>query len=270
VGAGRLAKRAEAARRLATQERAALACALAATAWTVLPAAHAASFGGEVAVTSDYIYRGLSESDGQPAAQLDMHASFATGTFLGVFGSSRHSDVVPYAAAEVDAYLGQRFVLDSSWNTALTVHSYHYVGGHQQGSNAYQEIGVSLSYLDLWTISVSAIPSEVRYTNGEPAGRYAAYIAETSTQWLLAPRLFLTAGAGYYFMAAGSNTQSYPWAQKHLSGAGYAYGNVGLAYRYQRWRLDVDYFLTQTHAAEELFPIPVANRQVAATLSWQF
>jgi uncharacterized protein (TIGR02001 family) len=257
---------------LAAPERTALASALAATAWAMLPAAHAASFGGELAVTSDYIYRGLSESDGQPAVQLDLHASIASGTFVGVFTSTRHAGIAPYGTAAIDAYLGQRFVLDPSWSAALTIHSHHYVDGNQEGSNDYQEIAASLSYLDLWAFSVSAIPSEVRYANGEPAGRYAAYVAETSTQWLLAPRLFFTAGAGYYHMGSGTNTQSstYPYGPQHLSGSGYAYGNVGLAYRYQSWRVDVGYFLTQTHAAEQLFPIPTANRRVAATLSWQF
>jgi uncharacterized protein (TIGR02001 family) len=264
------ATRAGTTRRLAT--RAALPCALAATAFGLLPVARAASFGGELAVTSDYIYRGLSESDSSPAAQLDVHASTAAGTFAGAFASTRDSDVAPYAVAELDAYLGQRFVLDSSWNAALTAHSHHYIGGTQQGSNDYQEIGASLSYLDLWTSSVSAIPSEVRYANGERAGRYAAYIAETSTQWLLAPRLFFTAGAGYYYMGSGSNAQYTKdhYGPPRLSGSGYAYGDLGLAYRHERWRLDVGYFLTQTHAAEQLFPIPSANRHVAATLSWQF
>ncbi|HEX4676917.1 MAG TPA: TorF family putative porin, partial [Steroidobacteraceae bacterium] len=49
------------------------------------PSAQAVSFGGNVAATTDYIYRGFSETDNKGALQLDLHASLATGTFAGVW-----------------------------------------------------------------------------------------------------------------------------------------------------------------------------------------
>ena len=50
---------------------------------------------------------------------------------------------------------------------------------------------------------------------------------------------------------------------------GYAYGNVGLAYEWRNWRIDVGYFLTQNRM-EDLMAYPTANRRVAGTLSWRF
>src|SRR5256886_13905349 len=41
------------------------------------------AWGGSLAVTSDYIYRGVSESNGRAALQADVHADTPQGTFAG-------------------------------------------------------------------------------------------------------------------------------------------------------------------------------------------
>ena len=80
-------------------------------------------------------------------------------------------------------------------------------------------------------------------------------------QWLIVPGLYLTAGLGYYY-SSGTG----PGIDR---AAGYAYGNAGLAYEWRHWRVDADYFLTQADA-EKLFPYPVDDHHLAATLSWRF
>ena len=227
------------------------------------PSAGAVSFGGDVAVTSDYIYRGLSESSDKGAFQLDLHASLATGTFAGVWASTMDGRFRPYADDKVEEYIGQRFDLSSAWNTSITATSYTYVGGHQWYSSDYQELTASVSFLDRWTFSLSAIPNAVRYWGEFRTHRYPAYDAETSGQWLLARGFFVTAGVGYYLFK-GSDSTSVPSPT-----TGYAYGNVGLAYEWRRWRVDVGYFLTQNRATS-LLPYPSANDRFAGTLNWSF
>src|SRR5215468_3589476 len=107
-----------------------LACALWAT--TTGPAMAAAlteglSVGGSLAVTSDYIYQGLSQSDGHGALQGDLHLGNANGTFLGTWASSRDQDLQPGAPAVVQFYLGQRFELPAAWSTTLGARYYYYV-----------------------------------------------------------------------------------------------------------------------------------------------
>ena len=51
------------------------------------------SFGGGLALTSNYIYHGVSQSDGHGAVQGDLHLATSGGTFLGTWGSSRDSDL---------------------------------------------------------------------------------------------------------------------------------------------------------------------------------
>lgn len=227
------------------------------------PPVRAVSFGGDVAVTSDYIYRGFSETDNKGAVQLDLHASLASGTFAGVWTSTLDDKFRPYAGYKVDEYIGQRFDLGSAWNTSLTATNYSYVAGHQYHSSDYQEIAASVSYLDAWTLSVSAIPNAVRYRGPFRTARYPAYDVETSGQWHIFNGFYATAGAGYYLFSGAKS------ASIDSPTIGYAYGNLGLAFEWHRWRIDVGYFLTQDRA-QNLFPYPYVNNRFAGTLSWSF
>jgi uncharacterized protein (TIGR02001 family) len=220
------------------------------------------SLGGTLAVTSDYIYRGLSESDDHVAPQADLHLNDGYGDFVGVWGSTRERNFEPYADYDVIAYLGHRFDFNGSWGATLSGRSHYYLGGYQESSDDYQEVSLAVTYLDRWSLSVTAIPNAVRYWYAyRLLTRSPAYVADTSLQWLIAPGWFLTAGAGYYYL-----TGTGPGIE---AGGGYVYGNAGIAFEYRRWRLDLGYFLTQQHA-RELFPYPVANQHVAGTLAWRF
>lgn len=233
-------------------------------------------FGGTLAATSDYIYRGVSQSDGQGAVQADLHAGTSGGTFAGVWASTRDRDLEPGTPGEVQLYLGQRFTLGSAWSATLSGRADYFVGGTPRHSGDYQELSASLSWLDTCTFSISFIPSAVRYTltaSPGPAPHYyyevyrsAAVLGDASGQWLLRQglwggSLYATAAAGYYY-------QSRPAQADDAPGIGYLYGNAGLALEWRRWRIDLGYFVAQSRAVE-LFPYPVANR-VAGTISWRF
>jgi hypothetical protein len=228
-----------------------------------------ATLGGNLAVTSDYIYRGVSESDGHGALQADVHAATDAGTFAGVWASTRDRNLVPRTAGELQLYFGQRFALGSAWSATLAARADAFVGNASSGTDDYQELGLTLAWLDRWTLSLSAIPNAVRYLTYDTPygyseyhrlGRGPAYVVDSAAQWLLVRGLFATGGVGFYY---ASSLGAGP-----LTTTSYAYGNAGLAYQLQRWRIDLGYFTAQRRAAR-LFPYPVANR-LAATLSWQF
>jgi uncharacterized protein (TIGR02001 family) len=230
-------------------------------AFAAVPArfAVAGSVGGDISVTSDYIYRGLSESNGHAAVQIDLHASTRAGTFVGAWGSTRDHEREAGGDYDAELYVGRRFDLSSAWNATLTALSHYSVGGPQHPANDYQELSASVAYLDRWTFSVSAVPNAVRYWKYRRIGRYPAYVADTTGQWLLSDGLFLTGGIGYYYFSGMGR-----WV-----GTGYSYGNVGLALERRGWRLDVGYFFTQARA-ERLSPYPTADNRFAGTLSWHF
>jgi uncharacterized protein (TIGR02001 family) len=217
------------------------------------------SLGGSLALTSDYIYRGLSESDGHGALQADLHLDSAEGTFLGVWGSTRNHSLEPDADYDLEVYLGHRFRLSDTWSATLDAHSHYFVAGRQDLSADYQELAASVSYMDRWVLSVTAIPNAVRYYYYYRTSRSPAWVADTSGQWLLGHGFFVTAGAGYYHQNNGGG----------IPHVGYAYGNAGLAFEYRSWRLDVGYFVAQQQA-QQLVPYPIVNDHFAATVLWRF
>lgn len=220
--------------------------------------AGAVSVDGDISYTSDYVFRGISETGGRGAGQIDVRVSTRDGSFLGLFASTlghvwrkgwgyRGWD---YALEE---YIGHRFDLSPAWSTTLTAVNYSYLKGNVPLSNDYQEVSVAGSYLDLWTMTVSVIPNAVRFDGGYRLGRYPAYVADTSAQIPLIGRLFFTAGAGYYTSDS----------------TGYAFGNAGLAFEFKSLRLDAGYYAAQERA-QALFPYGRAGNRFAGTVSWHF
>lgn len=232
--------------------------------------------GGSLAATSAYIYRGVSQSDGHGALQADLHASSSGGLFAGVWGSTRDRSLQPDTPAETQVYFGQRFSLGSGWSGTLSGRADYFVGGPARHSDDYQEISAALTWLDRYTLSITAIPNATRYVpavcvfNGRQYPCYEVYrspafVADAAGQWLLHEGLFggglyLTAAAGYYSAGSADHDQ--------VPAVDYVYGNAGFALEWRRWRVDVGYFAAQKQA-RELFPYPVAER-LAGTVSWQF
>ena len=233
-------------------------CLLIAAALLAPRAADAITFNGDLTYTSDYIYRGISQTGGRSAGQIDLHVGTSDGTFVGVFASTvsrlwhRGYDTLGWDY-EIEEYLGHRFDLSTSWSTTVTGVNYQYKHGNAPINNDYQELSVAVSYLDSWTLTAAYIPNAVRYDRGYRLGRYPAYTADSVTQVPLVGRLFLTAGVGYYYSDS----------------ADYVYGNAGLAFEFKSLRLDAGYYVAQDRA-QTLFPYGRAGSRFAGSVSWHF
>jgi uncharacterized protein (TIGR02001 family) len=216
----------------------------------------AGALGGELAAASDYIFRGISQGNGDPAAQADLHYTTGDGTFVGAFGSTLERLHGHGYLGELDAYLGHRFDLNGEWAATVSGTGYWYLGSNLPTSNNYQELALSLSWLDRWSLGVAASPNWPAYEGRYRLGRYTSYVASIAGQMPLWGHFFATAGIGYSSLTGPE-------------GSRYAYGNGGVAFQYDRWRIDAGYFVTQKRA-EALFPYGRALNRVAATLSWHF
>jgi uncharacterized protein (TIGR02001 family) len=218
----------------------------------------AVTVAGDIAYTSDYVFRGISQTAGRSAGQIDVHLSFDDATFVGAFASTLgHVWHAPYGYLgwdyELEEYLGHRFDLSPAWSVTVTAVNYSYQGGNAPLSDDYQELSAAVSYLDFWTVTLAAEPNAVRYDRGYRLGRYPAYTLEASAQLPIVGRLFVTAGAGYY-------------TSDHT---GYGYGNAGLAFEFKSLRLDAGYFVAPDRA-RTLFPYGRAGSRFAGSVSWHF
>jgi uncharacterized protein (TIGR02001 family) len=90
---------------------------------------------GNVAITSDYMFRGLTQTWGRPAIQGGADYTAASGFAAGFWGSSISQRTYPGGAMELDLYAsyGRNFGHDWSWRAGL--YGYVYPGGNLDQAN---------------------------------------------------------------------------------------------------------------------------------------
>ncbi|MEP7186671.1 MAG: TorF family putative porin [Rhodanobacter sp.] len=100
----------------------------------LLPLAHAnatdSPITGNVALTSDYMFRGLTQSWGRPAIQGCADYANSNGFAAGVWGSSISERSYPGGAMELDLYASYGRAISSDWSWRAGVYGYVYPGAN--------------------------------------------------------------------------------------------------------------------------------------------
>ncbi|MBK8176390.1 MAG: hypothetical protein IPK66_14320 [Rhodospirillales bacterium] len=122
---------------------------------------------GSVALTSDYMFRGISQTDNKPAVQGSLEYSYDTGfngitPYIGFWGSNVDFNDNNKATVEIDTAFGVRGdLLDTGVSWDLGGLYYAYPGASKSGGQAlnydYWEIPFKLSYspIDIVTLGAS-------------------------------------------------------------------------------------------------------------------
>lgn len=106
---------------------------------------HAVELSGDITFTSDYAFRGISQTDEAPAIQGGLTLSDESGFYVSVWGSS--VDFGGQGTLEFDVMLGWSGALNEDWSVDVGVMRYGYPNTEFAGSNFYELYG-SLSYED--------------------------------------------------------------------------------------------------------------------------
>lgn len=211
---------------------------------------------GSVGGTTNYVYRGISQTSNGAALQLGGSYQGALGWFAGAWGSN----VDPYPGGrtfeEIDFYGGLIRPVGTDFTVKGTYTHYTYLRDPRRAHYDYDEIAVSVAYLDLIAASVSYQPNYTSYADVGFAYRRAAATYELTGRWPLRFGLAATAGAGYYDL-------------HNLFGVGYWAGDVGLAYVYRHLSLGVSRFFADKTAAT-LYEGASANGAWAVSAAWRF
>jgi uncharacterized protein (TIGR02001 family) len=85
---------------------------------------------GNVAVTSDYVFRGLTQTWGRPAIQGGADYTNPNGFAAGFWGSSISERSYPGGAMELDLYASYGRAIDSDWSWRAGVYGYVYPGAN--------------------------------------------------------------------------------------------------------------------------------------------
>lgn len=116
----------------------------------ICPNASAFDFGGYATLTSDYVKRGVTQSDGDPAFQLGSEVSLDNGFYMGAWastidisnGPSRQRDL------EVNYYAGYSLDASDSWRISAGLVSYTYPGQTGNVDYDYVEYMLGASFDD--------------------------------------------------------------------------------------------------------------------------
>lgn len=112
-------------------------------------------YGGTLTGTTDYVYRGVSQTDESPALQGSLDVGHSNGLYAGIWASNVDFDEPDGIDYELNLYVG--WVYDFTEDTSLDVHvvRYLYPGANAGYSFNYNELIAALSFLDYFTATVA-------------------------------------------------------------------------------------------------------------------
>lgn len=216
----------------------------------------AGSIGGSVAATTDYVYRGLSQTRGKSALQADVHYKPDAAWTVGAWASTVDPNPGSGATVELDLYASRNWVMGQDWDARLSVTHYTYLSDKRASSYDYDEITGSLIYQSRLAATIAWSPEAPRYSNGWVVrGETATSYELTGTQPLFRT-LSATAGAGYYDLS-------------NLFNIGYWFWNAGLTWSAGGAQVAISYMDTDDTAVRA-FGDDSAGSRWTGMLIWRF
>jgi uncharacterized protein (TIGR02001 family) len=224
-------------------------------------------FGGSLALTTDYVFHGISQTCGEPAAQGDVHFRSAGGesaaeAFAGVWGSVGLGQSGCDQAREINFYGGYSLPITADSNATLTYTHYGYPGGgYAIGRLAgyrfdYDALEAQWAWQDQVYLSVAWTPNALHYEYHEVLRNRSALSYGLQLHQPLPGGFSLSAGIGYDQIAD-------PF------GTGYGFWNAGLGYGLGKVQLQASYIGTADRALG-LFGSRVAGSRGLVSAVWRF
>ena len=211
---------------------------------------------GSLAATTDYVFRGVSQSYGGAALQGGLNYQSPAGWFAGSWASN--VDPYPFVsdAAEIDLYAGFGWVLSRDWTSRVSYTRYLYAWDQRRKPYDYGEFAVTVAFEDRLSATVSYQPDATRYSTLGYVRDKPALAYELTGRWPLPRGFALVGGAGYYDLT-------------RLYGVGYWSGSAGVSYVYGRFEVDVTRFFSDP-TVRRLFEDASADGRWVASLICRF
>ncbi|MEX2496811.1 MAG: TorF family putative porin [Woeseia sp.] len=188
------------------------------------------------ALTTDYVFRGVSYSDSHAAVQAGVDVALPSGLYLGLWGSS--ADISGGATRQrdlqVNYYVGYNHDLGSAWSIGANVVAYSFPGTEGNIDYDFLEYSAVANFDDRAWLEYSHSPD--LFHTGRRTHNVDLY-----GEWPLPRQLVLGAGAGYYDVS-------------DLTGSGYAWWQLGITRAFGR--IDVDLRYHDTSRAVPIISTP--------------
>lgn len=209
---------------------------------------------GSLALTSDYVQQGLSQTRGKPAFQGGLRAQLDEQWAVGAWGSTMDRAAGPGANLEIDAYAARVWKLSPDWVATTTATHYFYPNDYVRYD--YDEVAASLGYRSTLFATVAWSPNYVDRSTWSSANDRSALSYELSANQPLVGGWSGSIGAGYRDLT-------------DLFDESYWYGHAGLMYSAQQLAVHLTYtYVDET--ARHLFGHERASIAWSGTLIWRF
>jgi uncharacterized protein (TIGR02001 family) len=214
------------------------------------------TFPGSVDIASDYIFRGLTQTNKRPALQAGIEIDHASGFYVGAWGSniSWLSDLTKLgfgdvsSSLELDGYLGYRLKFADAWGLDFGLYTYYYPGDYPSGftSPNTTEVYVALSY------AIASLKYSHTLTNlfGIADTKNSGYL-DLSANWEFTPTWVLNGHVGHQDVNGFSTASYTDW-------------KFGITKNFDgNWSLALAYF--DTNADESFYTNPYGTFQGRST-----
>lgn len=199
--------------------------------------AQSSSIGGEVALASQLVDRGLAITPATPVLQGEVSWTSGNGWSLGLAGGVEVRS--PGHLVMGVARVSRDWFSSGDWRGRANLAYYDYQDRGGRGIPDRVDAGVYVSYRDTVSIGISAIR-----VDGDQDRRWLG-AADVGLGWPLSSQLTLMAGAGVAEASVRSGSYGYGDGHGYGYGSGYetrayGYGNLGLAWSRGGWRLRIE------------------------------
>ena len=227
-------------------------CLMVAAALAAMPAPAAGSWHAAVSVATDYVFRGFSRSDSDPALQAGLRYQHPSGFGAGVWGSTVGFPADEGAASErrveLHAFAGYSTPLTEDWSLSGFLLRYEYPGASADIDESYSEAELSIAYRGMFQASLA-------YTPDVLATGFSGLFAEVSGRHALPRLVDLSGGIGRAELDTPFPTS-------------YSYGHLGIGWSRHGFDFALGYYRSDSR------PIPrwgsVADGSLVFSLSARF
>jgi uncharacterized protein (TIGR02001 family) len=145
-----------------------------------------------LSVTSDYVFRGITQTDFKPALQGGLDYAFGdSGFYVGAWGSNVDFADRDGPDLEVDSYVGYNTDVNDSVNLDFSVVRYSYLGERDvYGNIDFNEFLGKVTYDEMVTFTVAYADN---YSNLD----YSSLYFNLAGEWEIGNQLSLNAGIGH-------------------------------------------------------------------------
>lgn len=159
-------------------------------------------FSWNMALTSDYVFRGVSQTEEDPAFQVGADLNFGSGFYVGAWASNvDFGNDGPWV--ELDTYVGWNHDLNDSWNLDLAINRYNYFGESDDfGDGDYNEFLASITYGEAYSFNFG-------YTNDVYNLDESAFYYALEGGWDVGAGFSLGAGVGLSTFDSNTGYEDY-------------------------------------------------------------